>query len=95
MTIKVRDAATSLNAKGFARAKERDHLYFFYWLEGKKTAVHAKISHGAKEIDDYVLGKIRKSLRLDTKRQAADLLQCPMTKADYRKFLIEHAKLRE
>ncbi len=93
MSIKTSDAETSLTAKGFRQAPKRDHHYYFLWLDGKKTAIHAKVSHGAREIDDYILSKIRRSLRLQTNSQAADLLQCPMSQASYLKILRDNMHL--
>lgn len=79
--IKASLAKKSLLAKGFRGPKgKRDHSYFFLYVNGKKKAIFAKISHGAraKEIDSYILGKMRKTLKLESNQQAADLLTCKM-----------------
>ena len=95
MTIKSADAKRSLKSKGFQEIRGRDHYFYFFYVDGKKTSIHAKISHGAKarEIDDFILGKIKTTLRLDSNKQAEDLLECPMEEQEFLAFLREQKTL--
>ena len=90
--IKASLARKSLLDKGFRRPEgNRDHSYFFLYVNGKKKAIFAKISHGAKakEIGAYILGKMRKTLKLGSNQQATDLLTCDMEARDYLAYLHE------
>ena len=58
-----REVASALLAKGFLK-KENDHSFFTLWVDGKKTIIHTKISHGEKEIGDSLLGTMARQLGL-------------------------------
>lgn len=64
MPRKQSEVENSLAKKGF-RSREGDHNYFNYYSKaGKKTAVFTKTSHGAREIDDHLLGRMAKQCKL-------------------------------
>jgi len=73
-------AVRSLQQKGFRLNKSGDHLYFHHEFEGKRTISYTKISHSKKQkdISGDLLLSMRKQLRLDTIKDARDLLSCPM-----------------
>lgn len=79
----------ALEAKGFAPS-EGDHHFFVYWTKnGKKTRARTKTSHTPKmkDISDSLLGQMAKQLRLDTKAQFLQLVDCPMSREDYEQLL--------
>ena len=80
-TRKAREIKEGLTKKGFA-AVQRDHTYLFFSVEGRKSGVHTKISHGNKEYGDNILSLVARQLRITTK-QLDDLLDCPMSYEDY------------
>ena len=88
MVRKPNDVEKSLEKKGFQR-KEGDHHYFNYYTRaGKKTRVFTKTSHGVKELDDSLLGKMSSQCKL--KRQDFDrLIDCPLDREGYERKLIE------
>jgi len=88
MVRKPSDVEKSLVKKGFQR-KEGDHIFFYYFTKaGKKTRVFTKTSHGAKELDDSLLGLMAKQCKLT--RQNFDLLiECPLDRDTYERKLIE------
>lgn len=89
MTIrKTRELKQGLKNKGF-KESNRDHKFYILYIDGKKTHVKTKISHGAKEYDDGLLNGMKQQVRLDTKQQFLNLVDCPMTKEEYVKLLIE------
>lgn len=47
------------------------------------------ISHSNKDYSENILNSIRKQLRLDTKEQLLDLINCPLSEKDYRKIVNE------
>ncbi|MCC6579612.1 MAG: type II toxin-antitoxin system HicA family toxin [Phycisphaeraceae bacterium] len=71
--------------KGFQR-HTGDHVYYYLYVDGKKTAVRTKISHGEKEIDDNLLSLMAKQIKL-TKKLFGDLIDCPLTHEQYVKQL--------
>ena len=81
---KTREIRSGLTSKGFVQS-ECDHSHLILYIDGKKTKIRTKVSHGSKSRDcgDYLLSIIKKQLRLHTKKQLLDLIDCPMTEHDY------------
>ena len=75
----------SLMKKGFVRKdKRKDHSYFYYCtIEGKKTPVFTKTSHGkTKSIGYPLLGQMASQCHLNTS-QFLDLIDCPLNQEMY------------
>lgn len=82
MPRKQNDVENSLVKKGF-RSRDGDHNYFNYYSKaGKKTAVFTKTSHGAREIDDNLLGKMARQCKL-TRADFDRLIDCPLDRDSY------------
>ena len=82
MPINPKNAKKSLAEKGF-KPENRDHNFWFYYHEGKKTNCYTYFSFGSnKEIDDSLLKKMRKELQLDYIKQARELFSCPLEQRD-------------
>jgi hypothetical protein len=79
----------ALSQKGF-RLDERDHRFYFLYVDGLKTGIYTYVSTGPKykTIQAPLIAKMARELRL-TKSEFADLVQCPMDGPSY------VAKLRE
>ncbi len=87
MPRKQSEIAKSLVAKGF-RTREGDHAYFTYYSQaGKKTAVFTKTSHGAREIDDSLLGRMAKQCKL-SRADFEQLIACPLDRGSYEAKLV-------
>lgn len=87
MPRKQSDVEKSLMIKGF-RPKGGDHNYFHYYSKtGKKTAVFTKTSHGAREIDDSLLGRMAKQCKLN-RADFDRLIDCPMDQDSYETKLV-------
>ncbi len=82
-----RAVAAALQAKGFRRT-DNDHSFFTLWVDGKKTIIHTKISHGEKDIGDKLLGMMARQLAI-TRAQLLALLRCELTKEMYVRHLRE------
>jgi hypothetical protein len=80
-TRKAREIKEGLTKKGFI-AYQRDHTYLFFSVEGRKSCIHTKISHGNKEYGDNLLSLVARGLHISTK-QLDDLLDCPLSYEDY------------
>jgi predicted RNA binding protein YcfA (HicA-like mRNA interferase family) len=69
-----KEIATGLQQKGF-RLRDNDHSFFHLYVNGKKTSVYTKISHGEKEIHDGLLGTMARQVRL-SRKQFNELIEC-------------------
>ncbi len=84
MPRKVRDIESALERKGFER-REGDHAWFIYHtLDGKKTKIKTKTSHGArgKSIGDPLLGMMARQCCLN-KSDFLDLVDCPLDREEF------------
>jgi hypothetical protein len=87
MPRKQREVEKSLADKGF-RSRDGDHNYFFYWSKaGKKTAVFTKTSHGGREIDESLLGKMARQCKL-SRADFDRLIDCPLSREAYEDKLV-------
>lgn len=87
MPRKQNEVEKSLLAKGF-RPKDGDHHYFNYYSKaGKKTAIFTKTSHGAREIDDSLLGRMARQCKL-SRADFDMLIECPLDRNTYEGKLI-------
>ena len=80
-----RDVIAGLERKGF-RGKENDHTFLHLWVNGKKTAIYTKVSHGEKEIGDKLLGMMARQVKLP-RRQFLELVDCPLKTEEYVRIL--------
>lgn len=81
-TLKTDKIKTSLCKKGFQENKHKDHIYFYYFVDGKKSAVYTKISHGVNEIDDALVGLMARQTKLK-KSDFIKLIECTLSKEEY------------
>jgi predicted RNA binding protein YcfA (HicA-like mRNA interferase family) len=79
--LKARKVLKGLEKKGFVQA-EGDHAFLILHVNGKKTSIHTKISHGSNEINDYLINKISIQLKLEQKK-FLDLVNCPLSIENY------------
>jgi len=87
MPRKQSDVERSLSSKGFQH-REGDHNYFNYYSKaGKKTAVFTKTSHGAREIDDSLLGRMARQCKL-SRGDFDRLVDCPLDRDSYEAKLV-------
>ncbi|MEA1904849.1 MAG: hypothetical protein U9M97_03090 [Candidatus Hadarchaeota archaeon] len=66
---------------GFEEEAGKDHVFFYFRYVGR-IVVRAKISHGAKEIDQPVLGLMGKQLKLKRKN-FEEFLRGELSREDY------------
>ena len=83
-----RNVKHALETKGFRESDERDHFYYFFFHNGKKTRVYTKISHGEREIHDKNCSLMARQIRL-TGPQFRNFVDCPLTKEQYTKLLLD------
>ena len=78
---------TALCSKGF-RSHNGDHVYYYLYVDDRKTVVRTKISHGEKEINDNLLGLMARQVKL-SKKLFGDLIDCPLSYEQYVSHLRE------
>lgn len=78
----------SLLEKGFG-LENNNHKMFYYYMDGKRTSIRTMISHNSDEIDDFLIGKMKNQLKL-SKEQFLDLVDCPLTKEELRRYYLEN-----
>lgn len=93
MPAKARDVESALKQKGFQEAPKRDHKYFFFYLDGKKTSVNTKISHSDSEIHDQNCSLMARQMRL-TNRQFKEFISCNLSLEEYTKLLTQNGHVR-
>jgi len=77
---------SALLRKGFRRANSKDEMYHFF-VDGKKSAVWTKISHGEREIHDGLLATMsRRQLRI-SRGQLNALVECSLGYDEYLELL--------
>jgi predicted RNA binding protein YcfA (HicA-like mRNA interferase family) len=81
VTIKVKDILNGLARKGFCQS-EGDHSHLILYVNGKKTSIRTKVSHGSSEIGDNLINIMSIQLKLE-KKKFIDLINCPLTMKDY------------
>jgi len=91
MPREARDVEAALQKKGFKRREGKDAYYHLY-VDGKKTPIFTKISHGEKEIHDGLLGAMSRQMQL-SKRQFGDFVDCPLTMEAYILLLRQSGKI--
>lgn len=84
--FKTKEIEKALCSKGFEVNKTHHRMLRLY-VNGRKSNIRTKLSHGLKEYNDSLLGELRKQLKLDNKEQLKDLIKCPMSKEKYIELL--------
>ncbi|MBE9570179.1 MAG: hypothetical protein IMF11_06115 [Proteobacteria bacterium] len=81
----------NLPKKGFRKEPSGHHIYFYHEYGGRETGAYTYISHSAKQkdISGDLLLRMRKQLRLETTKEAVDLIACPIEKEDFIRLLME------
>ena len=93
-TYKRRRVESALRHKGFRRT-ESHHSFFHYYTEaGEKTRIWTKTSHGRSgaDIDKGLFKRMAGQCNL-TANEFNDLVECPMSRADYEQRLRDAGKV--
>lgn len=84
---KKRDVEDALKRKGFRQA-EGDHHRFIYWtLDGRKTVIRTKTSHGSsQDLGDGLVKEMARQLKV-SKTEFLGLVDCPVSREQYEGLL--------
>lgn len=77
----------NLKKKGFIDSirKSDDHRFLELYHNGKYV-LHTKLSHGNKDLDDYLIKQMSLQCKL-SKNEFIDLACCPLSKSTFLKIL--------
>lgn len=95
MAIERRSLIASLEKKGFS-VSAGDHNFFTYrTLEGQKTSVWTKTSHGSshKTLGDQLVSAMAKQCGLNN-GQFARFVECPLSREEYERILVETGRIK-
>jgi len=84
---KAREVKKALKLKGF-REEERDHWYYFFYHDGKKTDIYTKISHNERDISRPLCSAMARQMRLSG-GQFEEFVNCDLTGEEYLKHLTD------
>lgn len=88
MTKKASDIGSALTKKGFTEDSSRDHKYYYFWHENKKTQIYTKVSHSARDVADKLFSVMGRQVRLTT-GQFAELVDCEIDGTTYSKLMVQ------
>ncbi len=86
-SLKSQKIIKSLMKKGFKRS-ESDHTFLVLYVNGLKSSVRTKVSHGGKDIGDLLINKMSIQVHLNRKN-FIDLVNCPLSYERYIKKLTD------
>jgi len=84
---------SALTKKGFAEEEYGDHKKLRLYVDGERTRIHTRYSHGARECDDYIIGQMAIQLRL-SRAQLNDLLDCAIGGEAYVEMLRARCEIK-
>lgn len=89
MAFTAGDVERNLPRKGFVIDKSRDHIYFHFYRNGKKTHLYTKVSHGARRetLGDPLVRAMKSQLGLGSAKEVRELVECTMDEAAYKAAL--------
>jgi hypothetical protein len=83
----------ALLKKGFFEEEDGDHRRLHHCVDGIRTNIRTHYSHGAKECNDYILGKMAKHLRL-SRAQLDELIECNLSGEAYTEMLRAQGEIK-
>ena len=90
--FRTKDLASALKAKGFHETN-RHHRYYHLYVNGLKTSVWTKISHGIPEYGGTMLSVVRKQMHL-TRNLFGQFIDCTMTDVEYAACLCSNGRVK-
>lgn len=72
--------------KGFRQVDSHHRYFFYYTVDGVKTALRTRTSQGGGELDDYLLGQMSKQCGI-SKARFLQLVDCPLSQAEFEEIV--------
>ncbi|SHL33518.1 hypothetical protein SAMN02745216_05029 [Desulfatibacillum alkenivorans DSM 16219] len=86
-----RSVEKGLQKKGFVKDGGDHHYFVYFSMEGKKTPVKTKTSHGSskyKTLGAPLIAQMARQCKL-TKQEFTDLIECPLSQKKYEEQLLD------
>jgi len=81
VTLKGRKAHHSFLKKGFKDERDRNHIFYYFYYNGKKTLLFTKMSHNPGDLEDWHISKMADQLKLK-KNEFVELVNCTLKEDD-------------
>lgn len=82
---KTSELLRALERKGF-RLEDRDHVYCYLYVDGKRSPIRTKVSHGHKDYGPRLQSEMAWQLHLSN-RDFEALINCPLSYEHYVEML--------
>jgi hypothetical protein len=92
VTQNTREIEYALTHKGFSRENAKHHMMFWFYLDGRKTSVRTRLSYGASEIGDRLIGCMAREMRIP-KADFLRFVECGMSGDDYTTKMISDGQV--
>ena len=76
-----------LVSKGFERSEGKHHTVFYLNVNGKRTSVRTRLSHGGRRVDEWLQSQIARELHL-SKRELRQFIECEISEQEYIDMMI-------
>ena len=86
MPLKVRDVKKALTIKGF-REEKRDHWYYLFYHNGKKTNIYTKISYNQTDISKPLCSAMARQMKLAGNSEFEKFVECNLSGEKYLQLL--------
>lgn len=83
------DVEAGLRNKGFTQENSHHRYFIYHTLDGRKSRIRTRTSHGDKDIDKSLLRLMARQCRL-TYQEFLRLVDCPLSRTDYEARIAEH-----
>ena len=90
--IPVARVLNALLNKGFKRS-ETHHTMLWLVVEGRKTSIRTRISHGRRKAGEWLLAQVAKQLHL-SRAELLRFIECALSCQDYAALMEERGHIR-
>ncbi len=89
--LKAREIRRALESKGF-RLENSHHKYYYFFADGKKSAIRTKLSHSSGDLPDGLCAAMARQLQLD-RSDFQRLIECSLGHEGYLAILLSKGRL--
>jgi len=78
---------SAFTRKGFEE-EQTHHRMFYFMVQGKRTSIRTRLSHGEKRVDDWLLSQIARQVHL-SRKCLREFIDCDITQEAYLRMMID------
>jgi len=93
VTVDPSDVSYALTHKGFS-AETGHHVMYWFYVDGRKTSIRTRISHGASEIGNRLISCMVREMRI-SKADFLRFVNCEMSGDEYRTKMISEGQVTD